>query len=185
MKAMNQKGFTLIELMMVIAIAAILLAVAVPEFTSLMRKNELRAEFSKIHSTLAFARSEAVARNEHVAICSSSNGLECNGSDDWVDGWIVFVDRDESGTLTEAGDCEVAGCDARLKVQNGLDGTVSLKGATSIAFSDKGDLASLATQVLRLCAGDALELNDVDHSRTISVSVSGSIRVKKGASTCQ
>ena len=114
MSLFRSKGFTLIELMLTVAIAAILLAVAVPALTNLMIKNQLSGQIQTLQGTINFARSEAIKRGRHVSICKSIDQSTCcqvSGSTctDWSGGWIVFensdndvpADRDDIGGPNE------------------------------------------------------------------------------------
>jgi len=81
-------GFTLVELMVTLAVVGILAAVAVPAMTSLIAGNRLAGASSELTSSLQLARSEAIRRNAQVTICASSNGTTCSASTDWSR-WIV------------------------------------------------------------------------------------------------
>lgn len=99
MFAFRSRGFTLIELMVTVAIAAVLLTLGVPAFTNLMIKNQLSGQIQTLQGTIAFARSEAIKRATYVSICKSIDQSTCcqtSGSTcaDWSGGWIVFENRD-------------------------------------------------------------------------------------------
>lgn len=85
-----EQGFTLIELMIAIAIAAILLSIAIPSFQSVIQNSRASALATEITAALNTARTEAVKRSEPVRVCPSSDGATCTGS--WEDGWIVLLD---------------------------------------------------------------------------------------------
>ena len=68
------RGFTLIELMITLAVAAILLTVAVPSFQTLIKRNALTARTNNFIADLHFARGEAAKRGSDVSVCPSSNG---------------------------------------------------------------------------------------------------------------
>lgn len=89
----NQQGFTLGEILAVLAVAGIGLALAVPGLQALGHDNSRAAAVNQLVGSLHLARSEAITRNRPVALCASSTGTGCN-SHDWSDGWIVFVDED-------------------------------------------------------------------------------------------
>jgi type IV fimbrial biogenesis protein FimT len=81
-------GFTLIELMVTIAVVAILLGVAVPAFTSSQLSTQLRTSTNNLIAGAHLARSEAIKRNTIVRLCVSADGATC-GSGNWNQGWIV------------------------------------------------------------------------------------------------
>lgn len=84
-------GFTLIELMVVIVIAAILLTIAVPSFDSMIKKNNVEALQARLSSAISTARTEAASRNTIVTICASTDGTTCVDDDDlWGRGWVIF-----------------------------------------------------------------------------------------------
>jgi type IV fimbrial biogenesis protein FimT len=102
-QALRQRGFTLIELMVTIAVAALLLGLAAPSFRDLAIRNELSTYTNELISSINYARSEAVRSGKPVQICSSSDGESCSGV--WTDGWVTFVDADDDGALdTDKGD---------------------------------------------------------------------------------
>jgi type IV fimbrial biogenesis protein FimT len=85
-------GFTLIELMVTLAVAAIALGIAIPSFNQTMRNNSSNALGNEFSTALNYARSEAIKRAKRVSICASSNGTSCLAANNWKQGWLVFVD---------------------------------------------------------------------------------------------
>lgn len=102
----SHKGFTLIEMLTTVSVAAILFAIAVPSFVRLTVSNTLVNYTNDLVSTVNFARSEAIRRGSTVVICSSTNGTSCSGADDtWSEGWIVFANSDnDSPAVVDAGE---------------------------------------------------------------------------------
>jgi type IV fimbrial biogenesis protein FimT len=95
-------GFTIIELMVTIAIAAVLLGLAVPGFGTLMRNNRLATQTNTVVGALNYARSETLVRGMPISVCAASSAARdrcvtpAATSTSWTNGWIVFTDR--SGT---------------------------------------------------------------------------------------
>lgn len=84
-------GFTLIEMMVAIAVLAIMVAIALPSFSQLLATNRLTGQANELTASLQLARSEAIRRNARVALCPSSDGATCaSGAAGWSK-WIVQV----------------------------------------------------------------------------------------------
>ena len=86
------RGFSLPELLIVTAIAAILLGVAVPDLAALLRAQQLRTATNDLFGAIGLARAQAIARNERVRLMPR----DAAGAD-WAQGWTVFIDRDSDG----------------------------------------------------------------------------------------
>ncbi|MFK7976313.1 MAG: GspH/FimT family pseudopilin [Halioglobus sp.] len=90
-------GFTLIEMLIVVAVVAIGLSLAAPSWHALVQKNQLRQSAAHLLDSVVAARSEAVLRNLPVTLCPSamheSGEPECDGH--YGDGWIVFANADK------------------------------------------------------------------------------------------
>lgn len=82
-------GFTLLELMVTIAIAGILIVVAVPSFSQTIRNSRLTTNINRLVASLNFARSEAIKRNHAVSV--RKNGTY------WESGWFIFADINGNG----------------------------------------------------------------------------------------
>jgi len=99
---MHSRGFTLVEMLAVITISAILIALALPSFRSIVRSSQISSTSNDLLATIDLARSEAIRRNATVSICRSLNpenvapvcsSAAANGyaANDWSSGWITFV----------------------------------------------------------------------------------------------
>lgn len=122
---MKIDGFTLVELMITIAVAAILLATATPSFTSLIQNHRLVAQHNDFVANLNLARSEAVKRGVRVTLCKSADATHCTNAGGWEQGWIMFVDRDNDAVLDD--DEEI------LRVHAPLKGDSTLRGTSDVA----------------------------------------------------
>ena len=102
------RGFTAIELMVTVAILAVLAGLAAPSFNPIIERWRVRQVSEELQSTLYFARSEAIKRGGNVTILRSDDGGGCTavGTDTslWSCGWIVFADLDNDGELDSGED---------------------------------------------------------------------------------
>ncbi len=85
------QGFTLLELMISVALVGLLATIGIPSYVDSVKNNRLTTGANELISALNLARSEAVKRNLSVSIRTTNTN--------WRDGWDVFVDLDNDGTL--------------------------------------------------------------------------------------
>lgn len=95
---MNQNGATLLELLMTLAVTAILISLAVPGFAFISQTNRLAGATNDLVAALHLTRSEAIKRNGRAVLCASDNGTACS-SVAWDRGWIVFHDANNNAAL--------------------------------------------------------------------------------------
>lgn len=94
----RSRGFTVLELIITVSIAAVLLGLAVPSFGGMWLDSQRAVAVNAFVHGIFLARSIAVGHGHVVSICRSSDGQTCsNRTDNWQQGWMVFVnhDRDE------------------------------------------------------------------------------------------
>lgn len=101
------RGFTLVELMVVLAVSVIILATAAPSLRAFLLNNQRSATVNELSTAFNMARSEALKRAQSVAVCTVANAdaaaPTCAASSDWSSGWVVFVDADNNNAI-DAGD---------------------------------------------------------------------------------
>ncbi len=90
----STRGFTLLELIIVVTISIILLTIAVPGFQTLIENNRLTSVAASIKNNLAFARSQAVSLANFVTVCPLEDN-QC--TDNWINGIDIFIDSDRDG----------------------------------------------------------------------------------------
>ena len=151
-------GFTLVELMVTIAVAAILLTVGVPSLKSLYDAYRGSSEISRIQQTLAFAKNQAVSYGAPVTVCPISSGTSCGN--DWGAGMQVIITSNASGSPVVK----------KLKVVDGFNSNDSITGA-EVEFRPDGLTNNQSQATFIYCPN-----GHTDDSRSVTVSVSGMIR---------
>ena len=149
----STKGFSLIELIVTLAVASVVIALALPSFQRLMQSNRVAAIGDEFSSALTFARMEALKRSQRVSICASDDGVACTA--DWNDGYIVFVDTAASDTAapTPAAAPAVSALKKWGPRNDGVSLTAKLDGVTDtnyIRFTSLGGFARPATGETRV-----------------------------------
>lgn len=100
--SLRQRGLTLIELVICLAIVAVLATVAIPSFGEMHKNTLRRSSLNNVWHAIFLARSEAIKRNSVVVLCKSRDATRCDNSPgNWARGWLVFenLDRDEPAQL--------------------------------------------------------------------------------------
>ena len=151
-----ESGFTLPELMIVLAVAGILAALAVPSFQSLTQSQQAKNASFELFSSLSLARSEAIKRNANVTVAPAVAG-------DWGQGW----------TITSA-----TGALGDIKSLSALKGVVINPGPASVIYARTGRAAPAATFQI-----DVSPVN-TEIRRCIYVTLSGMPRSTKKTGTC-
>ncbi len=158
-------GFTLLELMVTVAIAAILLAVALPSFQGSLRSNRVATATNEALASLALARSEAVRNTRGAGVCASADGANCGA--DWNGGWLVWSDANGNGAV-DAGEAIVRYSQGKASVN--MTGT-----AATLAFDSRGRARGGLQTINIVPAGVAAP------ARCITISATGQTRVAQAA----
>jgi type IV fimbrial biogenesis protein FimT len=88
-RSRQQWGFSLLELLVTISVAAILIAIAVPSLSMFIQNSREDSQADSLISSLQYARSEAVKEDANVEVCASADGATCSNANNWATGWIV------------------------------------------------------------------------------------------------
>jgi len=167
-QAHTDKGFTLLELLVVVAISGILLGVGLPAMGALIERNQFKAEVSALHRAVALSRSMAVYRGETVSLCPLDNRGNC--TDKWNDSLSVFADTDRNGVLD---DNETLISVLPALSENSLRLTRDFNRSSAVMFYPTGS-AFGRNGTMTICLRSTPKL-----SATISISGSGRIRMGK------
>ncbi|UCE89959.1 MAG: GspH/FimT family pseudopilin [Pseudomonadota bacterium] len=163
-------GLTLVELMVMLAVVAILIAVGVPNLRNIISGNRLTTQINQLSNHLAYARSEAVTRSKRVGLMSA-------GGANWEAGWTVWVD-DNGDRVMDAGE-------ERLRVAEAMPANIALTndtGSATIVYDADG------TAVETQAAAVAFTLcNNADKAvpgRELTINVTGRPELTKTDVDC-
>ena len=87
-------GFSLYELLMTLALAALLVSIGLPSFSSLLARNRQAVEINALFHAFHLARKQSIMRRKVVSLCPSRDGETCLDDKDWSTGWIMFENTD-------------------------------------------------------------------------------------------
>ena len=162
----KNSGFTLLELVVTVALIAIAVSIAVPSMSTFTQNDRLTTNINTLVGHLAYARSEAVKLNQQVSVCVSNNTASCTAGN-WQDGWIVYIDADASNTFTAG--------EQVLRAQQALDGnnTITTAIGSQITYDYRGFATAGSVGALLLC--DARSGN---FGKTIRISTTGRVRLE-------
>lgn len=86
----HPRGFTLYELLITLSLAAILVSLGVPAFSSMLARSRQAVEINSLFHAIHLARKESIVHRHVVSLCPSADGRTCRPGTDWSAGWIVF-----------------------------------------------------------------------------------------------
>jgi type IV fimbrial biogenesis protein FimT len=171
----HSRGITLLELMLTIAVAAVLAAIAVPNMRDFIRNNRLTSAGNDLLRSLQLARSEAVKRQGVVTVCASDDGETC--SDGEFTGWLVFLDANNDWDRSDDEEIlESANVSDGVTVVNDATGKVSFA-ATGFANSTPGQTP--ASRVVICDVRGNLKIGDNSVARALIIEPTGRARVTK------
>jgi type IV fimbrial biogenesis protein FimT len=101
MQYRSRFGFTLIELVIILALVVIITTLAIPSFQSIINNNQIITTANNLASSLYLARSEALKRGVTVSVCASADQNFDSCGQDWHQGWIVFVNPNDQNSIDD------------------------------------------------------------------------------------
>lgn len=190
----------MVELMVVVALVAVVSAIAIPNFRDLIARNNIASQVNEFIATLHLARTTAIQRGKYVTICRTTDdtlptpvcsGINSTSVDgviryrhNWATGWMVFVEADPAGALYEFDTDDVLikrypGRSDNYSIANSITNS-----AQHITFNPQGGFAGATTTGLRFGFKAFSASNDTE--RTVCVSRGGSIRTvsANGSNAC-
>lgn len=171
MRSRRVDGFTLLELLVTIAVAAVLLGIAIPSYRGMVQRNSLAAQVNDLVGDLNYARSQAVTRGAPVSLCVSKNQSSCGGSE-WTQGWVVYA-QDPSNALK-------AGTDNTLRVHQALSSQITMTGNTNIQSNATFDSNGFAMGSL---GSFTIVGDDLTQATCVRISGTGRVRTEQVART--
>ena len=148
-------GFSLIELMVILAVLGVLLGLAVPSFSATIRNTRLATTTNDFLAALFLTRSEAIKRGKRVTMCTSVDSVSCAANVGWHRGWIMFEDTN-GNALHETGEVILRVEDDRSG-QMRITGTSTMRDYISYIPTGSTRAASGALQMatITICEGGA------------------------------
>lgn len=171
------KGFSIIELMVTVAVVAILLSIAAPSFQTMIDNNRRASHVNEFVADLTYARSESLKRGNNVGLCRASDfnadTPTCGSGSGWESGWIVFNDADNDNSFNNQ--------DEVLRRHPALTGNeVTLRGnINNIMYWPSGRAAVAGT--FNRCDHRGAS---GDHARAIVIAMPGRVSISSQGASC-
>jgi type IV fimbrial biogenesis protein FimT len=170
----SMSGFTLTELMMVLAVTGILLVIGIPSFRYVTISNRISSEVNGLLGDMQYARSMAIKQGLPVTVCSSASGTQCDGGTAWQFGWIVFLDSNPTNQIVDPNE-------AILRTQPAFSSTDTFQpdnGAfTAITFNREGYAATNAAVTVTMLLHDST--NGAQWTRCLAITPVGMLTTQK------
>lgn len=175
----QERGFTLIEMMITLVIAAVLALVAAPGLTAYKRNSELTSTVNTLLSAINAARSEAMKRGMKAMVLPADRS-------NWANGWIVFVDKDGDQAYSEANDITIL-TQGPLESYFSISGTGSASGSAPYILYDGSGYSKLksggfSALTLSLRRNDLSGSSLYEQTRRVVIAKTGRVRTCKPAS---
>lgn len=191
MKRLASEGFTLIELMVTVAMVAVLLSLAAPSFARMMASNRMATQTNELTAALNLARLEAVRRGQSVAFRADVDGIK------FESGWRIFTDADSNGApggpvtavdgtdIRESGGALGGNTTITRVTRSGVFGSYTYADSTAadkryVVFNSRGANSANIAAFFKVC-----DLNDTAvKGRIVQVSTVGKISLDTNTLSC-
>jgi type IV fimbrial biogenesis protein FimT len=170
-RLIKSNGFTLIEMMVTIAVAAVLVAWSVPSLNNLLIGNRLTAKTNDLVGSIQYARSEAVKRGRLVNVSSKTAAATCTSACDWKDGWRVWVDANNNASFDSGEELR------DIPAASGFKNLVFDTGQATIAFLPNGSLNQTSNVSFAMNTSD---MNAGNNYRAVCIAYAGVVTSKSG-----
>jgi type IV fimbrial biogenesis protein FimT len=162
----SSSGFSAVELMVTVAVVAVLSAIAFPSFQTTLQSNRVATATNELVASLSLARTEAIRSNRYASLCPSAAGNACGGA--LSDGWLVWSDTNGDGIL-DGNETVLRFSRGNANIQANLIGGI-------ITFDARGRRMSAPNQSIDLepvnCGGQMFR-------RTLTVTQIGQVKVER------
>ena len=167
----RRRGFSLVELLVAVAIVAILAAIALPSMAALVRENRLSVAANALHGAVWMTRSEAIKRNRRVTLCTSVDGGHCAEQVGWHSGWMIFEDGNANAQRDSG--------EQIIQLAGATSGQVQMIGNAPV----RNYLSYIPSGTSRLVTG-GLQMGTISvcaegHGRKLIVSATGRPRIER------
>lgn len=153
----RQHGFTLVELMITLAVLAIMVTVAIPSFRDFIMNNRLASNANEFVAAIHLVRSGAIKHQRNAYITS-------NAGTNWTNGWSVWVDKDGDSAQD---------ADETIRVTQAFTGNTTLTSDGKVQFQYRPTGLVDGPGTLTLC-----DSRTAEQGRQIDVSVAGRVNVQ-------
>jgi len=168
-------GFTLIELMVSVAIVALMIGLAVPSYRYSINSSRISSDSDSLLSALQLARTEAIRRGLSVTVCgSNATGSACSGSNNWKTGWLVFVDLNNNASY-DAGDTLVR----RQSALTSANAVIADNNTSAVRFNREGIASGLANDPVTVTFSPPT--NSSTQKRCLVISMAGRMLIQRPA----
>lgn len=172
------RGFTIVELMVTVVLAAILFAVAIPSFRGMIVSNRLVTQTNDLIGAINYARSEAITQNTSVTFCraASEAATTCAAS---TGNWTFWIVRNNGlATVSRRGGISTYG--GGIKVTSGLTSDAMTYGSDGLGRNGTNTTTLMGTQVITVCSPNTT----FENIRTVTPGSGSRLTTTRTTGTC-